>query len=191
MGRPKEACWSELLRQERIGHNWHQSELAEQLGASVLSVKRWERGNLPSTYFRLKLCALFGKSAQELGFAETSQPESRQKEEKTNTTQEMLPLLPTVSCAWSVPYPRNPFFTGREDILQSLHQQLSREHVPGLIHSQAISGLGGIGKTQIALEYTYRYRQDYRCVFWTNAANRETLLTDLVIIADLLQLPER
>jgi tetratricopeptide (TPR) repeat protein len=60
-----------------------------------------------------------------------------------------------------------------------------------LAQSWAINGLGGIGKTQIVLEYAYRYRQNYRFVFWTSAATRETLLADLVNIADLLQLPER
>ena len=54
------------LCQERVARNWRQRDLAEQLGTTVVSVKRWERGTQqPSAYFRLKLCALFGKSAKE------------------------------------------------------------------------------------------------------------------------------
>ena len=33
----------------------------------------------------------------------------------------------------------------------------------------SISGLGGIGKTQLALEYAYRFRQDYQVVLWAQA----------------------
>lgn len=58
------------LRQERIWRNWHQQDVADQLGASVVSVKRWERGShQPSIYFRKKLCALFEKNPEELGLA--------------------------------------------------------------------------------------------------------------------------
>lgn len=56
------------LRQERHRLNWRQLDLAEQLGTTVVTVKRWERGiQQPSAYFRMKLCTLFGKSAEELG----------------------------------------------------------------------------------------------------------------------------
>src|SRR5258708_5301159 len=51
---------------------------------------------------------------------------------------------------WMIPFPRNRFFTGREDILQSLHAQMQKGK---LAQPQAISGLGGIGKTQLAMEY--------------------------------------
>ena len=53
---------------------------------------------------------------------------------------------------WTVPYPRNPFFTGREYVLKKLEGALKSVGVA------ALSGLGGIGKTQIAAEYAYRHR---------------------------------
>jgi len=57
------------LRQERFRCNWRQCDVADQLGTTVITIKRWERGSYqPSPYFRAKLCALFGKSAEELGF---------------------------------------------------------------------------------------------------------------------------
>src|SRR5882724_4578429 len=59
---------NERLRLERIARNWRQQDLAEQVGTTVGSIKRWERGShQPSPYFRTKLCALFGKSAAALG----------------------------------------------------------------------------------------------------------------------------
>jgi tetratricopeptide (TPR) repeat protein len=92
---------------------------------------------------------------------------------------------------WNVPYRRNPYFTGREDLLTRLHELLHAGKATALTQPQAISGLGGIGKTQTALEYAYRYRGDYQAVLWASAALRETLISDFVALAALLQLPER
>ncbi len=51
---------------------------------------------------------------------------------------------------WNVPHRRNPFFTGRDDILASLHEALTDDGHAAI--GQAIRGLGGIGKTQTAVE---------------------------------------
>ncbi len=92
---------------------------------------------------------------------------------------------------WNVPYRRNPFFTGREGILTNLHDQLHKERATALTQPQAISGLGGVGKTQIATEYAYRYRDEHQAVLWVGAATRDTLIADLVALAGPLGLPER
>ena len=54
---------------------------------------------------------------------------------------------------WNVPFRRNPFFTGREALLVRLRKHLTLPKATALTQAQAISGLGGIGKTQIAVEY--------------------------------------
>jgi tetratricopeptide (TPR) repeat protein/nucleoside phosphorylase len=101
------------------------------------------------------------------------------------------------SGVWNVPYLRNPHFTGRELLLHHLDQQLSSEAHDGptttpnqvaLTQPQAIKGLGGIGKTQIAVEYAYRSRDldRYTHTFWINAASEEALLTSFVGLAELL-----
>jgi len=92
---------------------------------------------------------------------------------------------------WHVPHQRNPFFTGREALLAHLHETLSWGKATALTHPQAISGLGGIGKTQLALEYAYRYHQEYEAVFWVKADTRESVLTDFIGLAHLLNLPEQ
>ena len=89
----------------------------------------------------------------------------------------------------NLPFERNPFFTGREKILEDLHSALAKKGATAL--AQAISGLGGLGKTQTAIEYAYRYRDDYTYVFWVRADSRLALSTGFVEIARLLDLPEK
>ncbi len=116
------------------------------------------------------------------------------EELKTNPPVNPVPSQPETTqstSTWNVPYLRNPFFTGREELLKQLHDNLTQNKSAALTQAQAISGLGGIGKTQTAVEYAYRYRDDYRYVLWVNATTRDVLITSFVALAALLNLPER
>ena len=91
---------------------------------------------------------------------------------------------------WNVPYQRNPYFTGQETALTHLHSQFRADKSATSMQTQAISGLGGIGKTQLALEYAHRYRNEYKSILWANADTIESLVSDYIALADLLGLPE-
>ena len=118
---------------------------------------------------------------------------------RTYVTNERLPRLygPSPSSRagpsviLSVPYRRNPLFTGREKLLEFIQKKLTKKRAAALTQAQAINGLGGIGKTQVAVEYAYRYQDEYQAVLWVTAATRETIITDFVKVAALLHLSER
>ena len=97
----------------------------------------------------------------------------------------------STSTLWNIPHQRNPYFTGREDVISQLHRALYAENAVALSHPQGISGLGGIGKTQTAIEYAYRYRAEYAAVFWVRADSVTALTSSLVELASVLELPER
>jgi tetratricopeptide (TPR) repeat protein len=84
---------------------------------------------------------------------------------------------------------KNIFFTGREEYIEQLHDALKLNGAMALSQPQAISGLGGIGKTQTAIEYAYKYKDEYRAVFWVNADSKESIISSFVKIAGLLNLP--
>jgi tetratricopeptide (TPR) repeat protein/transcriptional regulator with XRE-family HTH domain len=168
------------LKAQRLRKQWSQVYVATMIGTNDVTVSRWENGvTFPSLYYREKLCELFGKSADDLGLVPVVEETSRSEEKASSST------------VWNVPYRRNPFFTGREDILEHLHTLLHSDKAVALTQVQAISGLGGIGKTQTVIEYAYRHRGEYRAVLWCRAETRGALIADFVSFAGLLDLREK
>jgi hypothetical protein len=84
-----------------------------------------------------------------------------------------------------------PFFTGREEVLDKLYKALQESGATALAQRQAISGLGGIGKTQTAIAYAQRHRAEYKAILWAVAESRDSLISDYVSLANVLNLPER
>jgi tetratricopeptide (TPR) repeat protein len=99
-----------------------------------------------------------------------------------DTPHAILPLVRNIPS-----YLHNSIFTGREEILLQLHNRFQATAFP---HPQALCGLGGVGKTQIAVEYAYRHLYDYQFVLWVQAETREALISEYVDIAGLLNLEE-
>ena len=94
-----------------------------------------------------------------------------------------------LSRIWNVPHLRNPNFTGREGLLDDLRRSLTSGQAAAV--TQAIAGLGGIGKTQLATEYAYRSASEYDAVWWVRSEEAATLAGDYAALAGEFGLPER
>jgi tetratricopeptide (TPR) repeat protein len=83
---------------------------------------------------------------------------------------------------------RNPDFTGREDLLFQLRTALETSSKAAVL-PRALHGLGGVGKTQLALEYVYRYSHEYDLIWWVPAEQLSLALSSLVALCEALGLP--
>ena len=161
------------LVRERLRLHYSQEEVAHALGTTARSINRWEHDKaVPHPHYRQQLCHLFQVSSQTL-FGPLALEESASS-----------PL-------WNVPLRRNPYFTGREDVLQNLHTALHLDSTLAVAAAQAISGLAGMGKTQLAVEYAYRFREQYTAVLWLQAETHASLVADFIALASLLHLSQQ
>ncbi|KAI9776224.1 MAG: hypothetical protein M1816_005406, partial [Peltula sp. TS41687] len=107
----------------------------------------------------------------------------RQKQNRTDTT-----FAAVVRSLCNVPFLRNTHFVGRHSQLEELERTLFAKDRPSKI---AVTGLGGVGKTQIVLELAYRTRERYpECsIFWMPAANAESLEQAYLGVGQQLRIP--
>ena len=85
---------------------------------------------------------------------------------------------------WNVPPLRNASFTGRGGELAALSDAL-RTH-----RAVVLTGLGGVGKSQLAVQHAYDGARGYRLVWWVAADRSETLVGDLAALARRLGVSE-
>jgi hypothetical protein len=84
--------------------------------------------------------------------------------------------------------PRNRSFVGREELLSHVRELLGNG--PVVLLPSAEHQLGGTGRTQLALEYAYRYTDTYELVWWIPAEQTAGMRAGLVGLAQRLGLPE-
>ena len=88
----------------------------------------------------------------------------------------------------NVPFQRNLNFTGRRSLLNQLRDAIGSGLNTALT---AISGLAGVGKTQLAVEYAYHYGNEYELIWWLRSDDSATLAADYAGLAAKLNLPEK
>src|SRR5581483_11401023 len=179
---PKKASFGQRLRGERQRLNWSQQRLAEAIGTTPSTINRWEHDKvLPQPYYREKIHHILGNSASDL-FTFNDVLASKDVEVEAQSATMSLSNFPCL---------RNIYFTGRDEILARLREKLTSTTAGGHPQLYALSGMGGIGKTQIAIEYVYRYGDTYETILWIRADTSQSLLADFVALAHLLDLPEK
>jgi transcriptional regulator with XRE-family HTH domain len=150
-----------LLRQLRAEAGLTQEELAEAAGLSPRSVSDLERGINRTA--RKDTAVLLGGA---LGLAEPVRALF------VAAARGLAPAAEVLGAArgarprvWNIPA-RNPGFTGRDDLLAEVREQLVAGDKAVV---QALHGMGGVGKTQLAAEYAHRFAGSYDLAWWINA----------------------
>src|SRR5947209_8605197 len=116
-------AFGDLLKSFRKQRRLSQQALATLLGVHRNTVSIWERGDfLPES----KTIVL--EVAHQLHLNDR------------DTRHLLEASLTGINLHWHVPFPRNPFFTGREAILETLHAQLGTDQAVALTQSSALHG---------------------------------------------------
>jgi tetratricopeptide (TPR) repeat protein len=90
---------------------------------------------------------------------------------------------------WKTVPPLNPNFVGRAEMLDAMRTQLVNSSQTAVLMPRALYGLGGVGKTQLAIEYAHRHSADYDLVWWVAADDPAETRRSLVELAGQLGVP--
>ncbi|WP_406435697.1 FxSxx-COOH system tetratricopeptide repeat protein [Streptomyces sp. NBC_00631] len=105
-----------------------------------------------------------------------AEPQSRQVQQRA-----------AVPVVWGSVPPNNPNFTGREELLAQVHDQLLTGDTSAVL-PHTLHGMGGVGKSQIAIEYVYRHSSEYDVIWWIPSEQPTMILTALTELAHRLGL---
>jgi tetratricopeptide (TPR) repeat protein len=103
-----------------------------------------------------------------------------------------LPALTPVALPYSS---LGPLFQGRDEMLARLHQALERSPTgrATAIAGKAVHGLGGVGKTRLAVEYAWKHAEEYSALLFVGAGSPADLRRNLAVLSGslILDLPEK
>jgi len=86
----------------------------------------------------------------------------------------------------NLPFRRNEYFTGREEIFRQMRAGF--ESGESIALTQTLAGIGGLGKTNTALEYAYRYAHKYEIIWWVAAESEITISASYRKFAESMEL---
>jgi hypothetical protein len=173
--------------------------LSKELTSSLRQNLLWERQQKSPTTNAVAKRQHSAISLSALRRAATMSNIPGMNEEAQLVAQDSVTAQPAISSSGTyrnfaldnLPCSRNESFFSREELLSDVYTVLDSRTSTNEARecaSVALVGLGGIGKTQIALEYCYRHRADYEVILWFRADNPGPFRDDIVKAAQLLGL---
>ena len=141
------------LRRERKLRGWSQADVARHIDVQDYYVSRWERGEvLPSPYYQQRLCELFSKTAEELGFLQPASKEDPPLPLPVRNSEGMNPFT------YGNPISEPDRFFGRTLIVEQIFSRLRNAE----FESSSLVGERRIGKTSLLKYVAHPYvRQHY------------------------------
>jgi hypothetical protein len=104
------------------------------------------------------------------------------------TSSRTAPVFP--GTIHNLPFPPNPLFTGRDRELENLGAQFKRKREVAITQTVVLHGFGGVGKTQLAVEYGWKHLRNYDAAFWVKADSPESFDASLAGLTSVLGLPD-
>ncbi|MEU5697935.1 FxSxx-COOH system tetratricopeptide repeat protein [Streptomyces aurantiacus] len=171
---------------------WRQSELAVLRALAGPYSERARRIETETTVTSLGTSTMPGDSAGNTSSSgESPHHEHGDRSTRTGDPSEARPGMKTKTTGGpaqlvNVPL-RNTSFVGRTALLRAVEEQLADQDTAAVL-PHALHGMGGVGKSQLALEYIYRHQQDYNVICWIPAERESLILTALAILAAQLRI---
>ncbi|EGX95344.1 NB-ARC and TPR domain protein [Cordyceps militaris CM01] len=134
-------------------------------------------------------------STREATYGSSTNP--NQRADKAITSFEVVKKNPTLPCFSMQVHKRNSEFFGRQDIFDLIDETLlpDKQEVidagPFSVRSFALCGMGGIGKTEIAVEYAYARQSKYDAIFFVTADGKTILSEQFARIATVLNIEDQ
>ncbi|ABW13635.1 Tetratricopeptide TPR_4 [Parafrankia sp. EAN1pec] len=101
----------------------------------------------------------------------------------------VVPFPGSLPKMWNVRWRRPTWFVGRDAMLTGMYDRFRAAGVDR-VSSQVVIGIGGVGKTQLAVEYAYCFAARYSLVWWVDAAASAAVVESFHGLADALRLPD-
>ncbi|KAJ9144548.1 Tetratricopeptide repeat-containing [Pleurostoma richardsiae] len=156
----------------------------------VVRKNSWQafHNDFSRTIMRIKRMSSIVES--EADVARMRQDEVRYKEvlELMNTMEVGKAVDPNPVRFNNIPFPANTKFSGRADILSSIHKAFNPGTTTLSVRSMALFGMGGVGKTQVALQYAYQNLDQFDVILWIAAENAIAIGQSCRLIAEELGL---
>jgi tetratricopeptide (TPR) repeat protein len=152
-------------------HRWSIRDLIEVV-LKPLQVPAWLQPHVPPTHHVITLDRL---------------------REAVRIVEETLGRLPPAGPKPNnLPFGRNSHFGQRQEEMTKLQAALEQEGgVAALTQPQVVHGLGGVGKTQLAIQYAWEHAENFSALLWLPADSESSIATGLARLCEVLGLPER